>query len=518
MAEKFTTNIHVDRNIISLLSKSTYLKSLSSAIRELISNAYDADSLSVHINISYDYKTISIEDDGNGMTRQEFDNYLNIAGTKSDKDVTRRFKRKRIGQFGVGFIAIFPFCEKLEITTTSENSDEILIATIPAFEYFDGGKKRYYVQEIPITGTIINDKSQRQKHYTKIKLINPTYSVQQYFTKINTKKRDSVVTFNPFDKFKWELQEDLPISFNPKLNSINLIEYKEPIGISVFVNGKPIYRNELQQIVLESGSEVIQGIECKYVFTTDYSSIKPMEARGIKRRVNNVGIGPRTDFELKRDRGFSRLHWISGEIHLSEKVKDLLTISRDSFVSSTVIDEINEFFATKLRGWAYVVEDIAVAEKEIDQVLTNSKKANLSSRKEVIEKNLEVLKSRGFQVIKKDEPASTRNSVVINKEKKIVTLYKEKDIIKDSIEVLGKKYQFFFSKTGFKLTDPPCKFIDNQTIEINALYPLFKSKTYGNLFQKLHIMLLIAKTDTKQSKELYDLVVQNMLTEFNQYK
>ena len=114
MAEKFTTNIHVDRNIISLLSKSTYLKSLSSAIRELISNSYDADALSVNINIATDLKSISVEDDGNGMTRKEFDKYLNIAGTKSPKDVTRRYKRKRIGSLESGSLQYFLIAKNLK--------------------------------------------------------------------------------------------------------------------------------------------------------------------------------------------------------------------------------------------------------------------------------------------------------------------------------------------------------------------------------------------------------------------
>jgi hypothetical protein len=44
MAEQFTSQITVDRNIVSLLSKFTYERSLPYAVREVISNAYDADA------------------------------------------------------------------------------------------------------------------------------------------------------------------------------------------------------------------------------------------------------------------------------------------------------------------------------------------------------------------------------------------------------------------------------------------------------------------------------------------
>ncbi len=119
MTEKFTSHLKVDKKIVSLLSKSTYERSFSYTIRELISNAYDADALSIHIHFDKGLSVIEIEDDGNGMTKDEFEKYLTIAGTKQNSPVTRKYKRKRIGQFGVGFLSIFPFCESLQIITTA---------------------------------------------------------------------------------------------------------------------------------------------------------------------------------------------------------------------------------------------------------------------------------------------------------------------------------------------------------------------------------------------------------------
>jgi Histidine kinase-, DNA gyrase B-, and HSP90-like ATPase len=520
MNKNFIANLRVDKRIVDLLSKSTYQKSFASTIRELVSNSYDADALSVSIILSDDYKSISIEDDGNGMSEFEFVNYLTIAGTKTSSELTRRYKRKRIGQFGIGFLAVFPFCETLEIITSSENSDEVLTAEIPAIDYSKVSENQS-LDNIQIPCQIIEDKSQRLRHYTKITLINPTYNVFQYFSKIETRKRESISTYDPYEKFIWELQEDLPISYNPDDNSFPRLIYNEPIGINVNVNGKPLFRNELQRIVLEKDSAEIAGIECEFIFTTSYRSIRPLEARGIKMRVNNVGIGVRTDFQLKRDRGFSRLHWISGEIHYSEKMKEHLTISRDSFILNTVIDEIHEYFAEKLRKWAYYVEDVGIAEKAINQSMQNSKKGNVTPKEEIITNNLKKLSEKGFKIVHKEpdgENANTKKQISFDNEEKIVTVFNKPELKKDYIYVNGKNFEIIYSSTDFSETDPPCKLIKSNLIELNQNYPLFKSKTYGNLFKMLHIFLTIAKKENNTSEEMYQFIVDNFKKEFEQFK
>ena len=518
-AKKFKTNLHVDKNIIALLSTSTYQKSFSSAIRELVSNAYDADSLSVFITISKDYKEIEILDDGNGMTSTEFDKYLTIAGTKSSATHTRKYKRKRIGQFGVGFLSIFPFCKSLEIATTVENSDEVLFATIPAIDYQEGGN--HFVENIPIYGNIIEDKSQKLKHYTRIRLINPTHAIKQYFTRTDTKKRDSILTKEPYEKFKWELQEDLPISFDPKKKSFQFSKYDEPIEISIFLNKERLYRNELCANVLESGNKTISGIKCSYIFTTNYKSILPQEARGIKRRVNNVGIGGRTDFGLKRDRGFSRLHWLEGEVHFSEEIKGSLTLSRDEFVSSPLVDELNDFFASKLKNWAYYVEDVAEAEKAIETTIKGNKKGKgkAISKKEQIDGSVGKLKDKGFEVISVKQTdtssQSNKNPISVDKANKKIFITESVEYEEDYIKILNKKYLVEYSN-GFSDSETPCVLKGN-TVEINSKYKLFKSKSHGKLFEKIHIYLLIAGKNNKTAAEMYEYIIENFTSEFGDF-
>lgn len=514
MIKTITTHIEVDTKIVRLLSKSTYQRSFSSAIRELVSNAYDADALSVKINISEDYQKIEIIDDGNGMTFSEFQKYLTIAGNKSKKELTRKYSRNRIGQFGIGFLSIFPFCDELEISTTSENSTELLSTIIPAKEYMDTGKE-LNVSDIPILVKIAEKKAELKSHYTRMRLINPSYLVKNYFDVIETKKRDSIYAWNPFRRFIWELKEDLPIKYETNGNTEQFLEYEEPIGINVFVNDRELYRNKLPQIVLQEYEGKLNDIFFKFSYNSNYQSIKPFEARGIKVRVNNVGVGKRTDFGLKRDRGFSRLHWIAGELQIESKVKSFLSINRDEFVSSPSVDEIIEFCAENLRKAAYFVETVDIAEKSIINSFEETINDKVESKIKTISSNIKTLEKRGFEIV---EDSSMNELVSIDKSSKTIYVNKSLDKIEievEKINIIGKNYEITYSHDDYdEMT--PCVLLDNKII-INTKFPLFKSKTYGNVFKKMILILLMRSKENLIDSATYDRIIKDYIKEFKEF-
>ena len=509
MAEKFTEHLRVDPQIVSLLSKSTYQKNFPFAIRELVSNAYDADALSVKIDFDKTYSIIEVLDDGNGMTYEEFKRYLRIAGTKQEGQLTRKYKRKRIGKFGVGFLSVFPFCESLQIVTTTENSNDLLTATIPAKDFFTSNKKKsaleINVEDIPINVIISPNPKEKLQHYTKIRLINPTWLVEQYFSNPKAKKKDSISGWDPSKRFIWELQEDLPISLNEKSKYYKKYKYDEPIGINVEVNGKELYRNDYLSTILSAGSEVIQGITCKYIFTTDYKSTTPYETRGIKLRVNNVGIGKRTDFNLKRDRGWTRLHWISGEIFFSEEIKEYLNVGRDDFASNSITEEIFDFLSNKLRDVAYEVEDVATAEQRFEH---KTKSHANKSKKEVVEADLQKLKKRGYEIVH----THSNKPTIINKNEKKVYLSKSDLDETETIEILGKTYEIKYDKWSPSVA---CKKEGKDTFVINQEYPLFKSKSLGEVFKKIHILIIIGQEKSNTPDGFADFLKKKILEVFN---
>ena len=88
-----------------------------SAFKELVSNAFDADATLVSINISTDFKRITIEDNGLGMTPFELQKeYIRIGGSAQHRRVTPTNNgRYPIGRKGIGFLAIGRYCDNVEI-------------------------------------------------------------------------------------------------------------------------------------------------------------------------------------------------------------------------------------------------------------------------------------------------------------------------------------------------------------------------------------------------------------------
>ena len=118
-------------------------------LRELISNASDAldklyyrsltdDKITVEkedleINLSFDKenRTITITDNGCGMTNEELESNLGTiakSGSLAFKEnMSKEEKTNIIGQFGVGFYSAFMVSDKITVTTKSIDSDEAYV-------------------------------------------------------------------------------------------------------------------------------------------------------------------------------------------------------------------------------------------------------------------------------------------------------------------------------------------------------------------------------------------------------
>lgn len=110
-------------------------------LRELVSNAVDAttklkmlatqgkfhddtDNLQIEIILDSKAKTLTIRDQGIGMTAEEIDKYINQIAFSSAEDFVKKIKSKTdvaqsglIGHFGLGFYSAFMVADKVEIFT-----------------------------------------------------------------------------------------------------------------------------------------------------------------------------------------------------------------------------------------------------------------------------------------------------------------------------------------------------------------------------------------------------------------
>src|ERR1700754_540051 len=104
--------IEVSSRIIRHISRGIY-RSPAGALKELISNAYDAGATKVTINTNYPIvDRIIITDNGKGITLQEFKELIKqigfskkVAGDKIKLPDSKQ-ARKIIGHYGIGFLAI----------------------------------------------------------------------------------------------------------------------------------------------------------------------------------------------------------------------------------------------------------------------------------------------------------------------------------------------------------------------------------------------------------------------------
>lgn len=137
--EKGTISIHTE-NIFPIIKKFLY-SDHEIFLRELVSNGVDAVQKAkrlatlgqlqgelgeplVEVSLNKDAKTITISDNGIGMTAEEIKKYINQIAFSGAEDFLAKFKDAKdaneiIGQFGLGFYSAFMVAEKVEIQTLS---------------------------------------------------------------------------------------------------------------------------------------------------------------------------------------------------------------------------------------------------------------------------------------------------------------------------------------------------------------------------------------------------------------
>ena len=202
-------------------------------LRELISNASDAiDKLYykqleeniaglsrsdyfIKVTADKEARTLVIEDNGIGMTRDELENNLGIIAKSGSLDFKKNNEAKEdidiIGQFGVGFYSAFMVSDRVEVKTRAYGSDE-------AFCWTSEGADGYTVEpcEKEGNGTVITlhikdntedeDYDKYLESYELKRLIKKYSDYISYPIKMEEEAVNSMVPI--WKKSKTELTED----------------------------------------------------------------------------------------------------------------------------------------------------------------------------------------------------------------------------------------------------------------------------------------------------------------------
>lgn len=142
----------VDPRVATILGEN--YSSSERALRELIDNAWDAESATVRITLpaAMTEDPIIVADDGYGMKEQELrQEYLNIASPRNSRkgDRTPNLNRVVKGRRGVGKFSGLILAEEMEITTQAQGVQTTII--ISKTLLLEAGKD---IEQVPLPITL----------------------------------------------------------------------------------------------------------------------------------------------------------------------------------------------------------------------------------------------------------------------------------------------------------------------------------------------------------------------------
>ena len=199
--EKGTINIQTE-NIFPIIKKFLY-SDTEIFVRELVSNAVDAcqklktmsaagevkgdiGELQVEVILDNKAKTITIKDNGIGMTAEEVNRYINEIAFSGATEFVEKYKDKDansiIGHFGLGFYSSFMVSDKVQIKTLSHKNAS------QAVQWESDGSPEYTISEInkKDRGTeIVLHISKDSKEYLEDARINTVLNKYCKFLPIN---------------------------------------------------------------------------------------------------------------------------------------------------------------------------------------------------------------------------------------------------------------------------------------------------------------------------------------------
>ncbi|WP_051310722.1 ATP-binding protein [Bradyrhizobium sp. Cp5.3] len=145
------TTLQTNEQVIARVTDGIY-RQPASALRELISNAYDADATRVTIKTDVPrFERITIEDNGSGMTPAVLAHLLfNIGGSAkrnaegeelgitSPTDPTRSpAGRRLIGKIGIGLFSVSQLTHSFQIITKTKGDNHRTVATVSLRQFAD---------------------------------------------------------------------------------------------------------------------------------------------------------------------------------------------------------------------------------------------------------------------------------------------------------------------------------------------------------------------------------------------
>lgn len=371
--------IKVHEKALAHLSRGLY-RSPASALRELVSNAWDANATTVHLSMNYpNFLQVAVEDNGEGFTREEFKTLMEGGiGNSAKRETQRRLigDRPLIGKLGIGMLGIAQMCGAFTVTSKPRRgkpfqarvtlydllrerldaSDQTVVKTVSEnLKEVDVGEYEFNDADLGETQrgtTIIAD----DVHPTFVRAFQEATSFKEFQPPpldwrrciALLHKRQSVHELGDYWRLLWELAAATPVPYtSSRALPRGLIaadqERLSGYNFKVFVDGRQLFKPvELRNnpsgyttLNIEPQSLPVYERPLRfhgYIVVQEGSQIRPDELRGLLVRIRNVAVGyydpSLLDYRVNQG---PRSRWITGEIFVDEGLEDALNIDRDSF-------------------------------------------------------------------------------------------------------------------------------------------------------------------------------------------
>jgi hypothetical protein len=468
--------VDVSAKIIADVSSGIY-RTPANALKELISNSFDADARSAIITTDYpDFDVITCTDDGDGMTVEKFEDIMSKIGGTDKRATVDRTKSGRpiIGKIGIGILAIAQICNKFTVISATKDEPTRFEATIDLREFHEQDAYKYHLKDkkVRIGEYDIEDnvpKEETGSSYTRVVMEdidpgfkrrlseeeNPDKSVAGFvldksdpgtFEEFTDWVKDKRIRNIPeYLRLLWELAVISPIPYfeaGPVPQSDVMQEIKKRLvgyNFDVIVDGiklrKPVvfpYKQHAKDPLFDYKTydfefdDIVAGSRLRfhgYIYHQN-KAIQPPELRGILIRIREVGVGSydKTLLNFPQSAG-PIVSGITGEIYVEEGLETALNIDRNSFRETDPhYLALQEAIFKKLTGkreQGGVLLDARYRSKQ-----TNRKKREIKEvdEFEVFSKAIEEIYGRRFQIER--VPESGEKPVFIDAKHSKILLYR----------------------------------------------------------------------------------------------
>jgi hypothetical protein len=526
---KGTIRMTVQRDVVRYLSVGLY-QNFARAIKELVSNAYDALATEVKIRLDLLNDRIIVRDNGVGMDLKDLEEkFLKIGFPTPLTEEVDRLGRKRIGTFGIGSVAIFPYCEKVIVLTKKRDSSENIELDIDVNRFFKGGtfvlgegeqaKFPYMISPSDLAKT---------KGETIIILEKIKPHIARELREMRKPKGASIEELSGYDKFRWTLAQYCPLLYPEDSQELReFFEYEKRVPLRLWLDGKELFRNVPRNAkMLEKGEEQFGNVKVKYAIMSPFGPVRPEEAKGLQVRLRDVGIGLPRDFDIIKFTGKvpGKLNYIYGEVHILEGLGNALMIDRDSFSYIEDVSRLEEFFRKKLAKWNELLENRSLHDKELYESLQNAKgsdevvrelqeasiiqfpKKRLRISREAISKSKRRRLAPASPVTRirnvlrqdrelrvetvKAKVGTDKPPIEISPDKKTVVIYENHPAFAEKITVFGKAYDVGYSEWDKKVPSI-CRLESDNKVIYNLSNPLFQSGLSDRVVKELSLGFLV---------------------------